>query len=125
MKYTVHQINLTDDEVGEIRRVGGATGEYPDFYQRYINTTMVNAPEDVYAAWVYAAWHADDYTPACHIEADSLDDVFEIGNIGPEKRIERLGVMHSVSVGDVVEDETGKYHCVTPIGFKAIERGLS
>jgi len=107
MKYTVHQINLTDEQVDEIN--GMFEGLVEGFCQKVV--------ED--------AWHAGDYAPACHIEADSLDDVFEIGNIGPEKRIERLGVMHSVSVGDVVEDETGKYHCVTPIGFKAIERGLS
>ena len=116
MKYTVHQINLTDAQVDEVNRGGRAAGEYPDFYQRYLQTTMCNSPKAV-----YAAWHAGDYAPACRIQADSLDDVFEIGNIGPEKRIERLGVMHSVSVGDVIEDEHGNYHFVAALGFEDLD----
>ena len=124
MKYTVHQINLTHEQVDEINGMdeGLAEGlfEEPEYSKRK-TATMCSPSQKV----IEDAWHAGDYTPACHIEADSLDDVFEIGNIGPEKRIERLGVMHSVSVGDVIEDETGKYHYVAPIGFKPIERGLS
>ena len=41
---------------------------------------------------------------AAYITADDLDEVFEIGNIGPEYNIERVGPMHSISVGDVIVD---------------------
>ena len=42
------------------------------------------------------------------IEAVDLNAVFEIGNIGPEDKIERLAPMHSISVGDVIIDEDEK-----------------
>ena len=42
------------------------------------------------------------YEIVCEIEAADLDEVFEIGNVGPEENIVRLDRMHSVSVGDVI-----------------------
>ena len=44
-----------------------------------------------------------NYGVVCEIEADSIDDVFRIGNIGPEENIKRIADrMHSISVGDVI-----------------------
>lgn len=57
-------------------------------------------------------------TPVCSIKAKTLNEVFKIGNIGPEERIERLDRMRSVSVGDVIVDSTsGRYYVVKPTGF--------
>lgn len=60
------------------------------------------------------------YEEVAAIEADTLDEVFEIGNIGPESKIERFGRMHSISVGDVIR--TDKYECyvVKPFGFERL-----
>ena len=60
------------------------------------------------------------YEEVCAIEAEDLDEVFEIGNIGPEEKIERFGPMHSVSVGDIIR--TDKYECyvVKPFGFERL-----
>ena len=59
------------------------------------------------------------YDTVCTIIAKNLDEVFEIGNIGPEEKITRLNPMHSVSVGDIIEDSTtGKRYVVSPRGFK-------
>jgi len=52
-----------------------------------------------------------------NIQATDLNDVFEIGNIGPENKIERLAPMHSISVGDVIVDESEKSFSVDPMGF--------
>ena len=60
------------------------------------------------------------YKEVCEIEADSLDEVFEIGNIGPESQITRLDRMASVSVGDLIEDEDGNRHVVANFGFKEV-----
>lgn len=61
------------------------------------------------------------YRPVCEIEANNLDEVFEIGNIGPESRINRLDRMHSISVGDVIcDEETGKLHSVAKFGFSRV-----
>ena len=60
------------------------------------------------------------YKEVCAIEAEDLDEVFEIGNIGPEEKIERFDRMHSISVGDVIKTETHECYVVTPVGFKRI-----
>lgn len=61
------------------------------------------------------------YDIVAKIEANNLDQVFDIGNIGPEKAIERLKPMHSISVGDVImEDDTGDLFYVANFGFTKI-----
>mgnify|MGYP003117284486 FL=1 len=57
------------------------------------------------------------YEIVCEIEAADLNEVFEIGNVGPEDKIVRLDRMHSVSVGDVIRDDRGRCFVVAPIGF--------
>ena len=57
------------------------------------------------------------YEIVCEIEAADLNEVFEIGNVGPEDKIVRLDRMHSVSVGDVIRDDRGRCFVVSPIGF--------
>ena len=58
------------------------------------------------------------YEDVAVIEAEDLDEVFEIGNIGPESKIERLGRMHSISVGDVIMTETYECYVVKGLGFE-------
>lgn len=60
------------------------------------------------------------YSAVAKIDAATLDQVFEIGNIGPESLIERLDRMHSVSVGDVIVDEAGTKFVVASFGFDEI-----
>ena len=57
------------------------------------------------------------YEIVCEIEAVDLDEVFEIGNVGPEEKINRILDMHSISVGDVLRDDRGRCFVVAPIGF--------
>ena len=101
MKYTVHQINLSDDQFNAHR-------------ETYLNTTFHPTDSAIIAA-------RNLYAPVAVITADSLDQVFNIGNIGPEKYIERLAPMHSVSVGDVIVDEDGHAVYVAPVGFKSLD----
>ena len=62
------------------------------------------------------------YDKVCEIDAEDLNEVFEIGNIGPEDKITRLGRMHSISVGDAIRveegDELGFIYIVKPAGFE-------
>lgn len=62
------------------------------------------------------------YSKVCEIDAKDLDEVFEIGNIGPEDKITRLARMHSISVGDAIRveegDEFGFIYIVKPAGFE-------
>jgi hypothetical protein len=63
------------------------------------------------------------YQPVCTIEANDLNEVFHIGNVGPEDRIRRYNDtrMHSISVGDVIINEfTSKRYVVKPFGFEEL-----
>ena len=66
------------------------------------------------------AFNLGYYTHVSNITAEGLEDVFQIGNIGPEENIERLAPMYSVSVGDIVEDENGNKSVVASFGFKEV-----
>ena len=65
----------------------------------------------------------ENYVIVAKIEANDLDDVFEIGNIGPEEKITRSNhPMHSISVGDVIYNEQDKtYTIVKGFGFATLE----
>lgn len=57
----------------------------------------------------------------CNIDAEDLEDVFRVGNMGPENQIERIQEMHSLSVGDVVVDmDNGQSFMCNPFGFERI-----
>ncbi len=59
------------------------------------------------------------YQLVAEIEANDLNEVFNIGNnVGPEEKITRIARMHSISVGDVIRDDTNKLFVVKPIGFE-------
>jgi len=62
------------------------------------------------------------YEEVCEIEADSLDEVFEIGNIGPDEKIRRFDFqpMRSISVGDVIMNEYNELFVVQPLGFQGL-----
>ena len=50
-------------------------------------------------------------------QADDLNHVFEVGNIGPEDRITRFASMFYSSVGDIIEDEAGNRWMIAGVGF--------
>jgi len=100
MKYGIYQINLTDEQ-------------YEDkvVLETYRGVQFGCSVESVMAAKPL-------YSKVAVIEAEDLEDVFTIGNIGPEGKIERIAPMHSVSVGDVIVDNNGFASVCMPMGFK-------
>ena len=62
------------------------------------------------------------YDEVAAIEADTLDEVFEIGNIGPEEKIKRFDFqpMHSISVGDVIRNDKYECYVVGNCGFERL-----
>ncbi len=115
MKYKIFQIQLTDAEVAMINANGHDSVPKQKLrldISMSFGEPIVNLAKEALAA--------DYYTHVANIEAYSLEDVFEFGNIGPEKNIERLDRMSSLSVGDVVEDEDGVRHVVAIFGFEEI-----
>jgi hypothetical protein len=64
---------------------------------------------------------SDDYMLVATIDAEDLDQVFTVGNIGPESRINRIAPMRSVSVGDIIQDlVTDKTFVIVKFGFDEI-----
>ena len=72
------------------------------------------------ADYATQAFDARYYTCVANIEADDLDSVYEIGNIGPESKIERINPMSSISIGDIIADEYGDSYVVSGMGFKSL-----
>lgn len=109
-KFRVFQINLSNDQIDEVN----TSKDYPDFYKKYLATTFRPTAEAIVEA-------RDMYTEVAVIDARNLEDVFNIGNIGPEDCIQRIKPMHSISVGDVVINELGIASVVASMGFTRVE----
>jgi hypothetical protein len=60
------------------------------------------------------------YTHVSDIRAETPNQCFEIGNIGPESAITRFSRMSSLSVGDIIVDVEGNVMVVANYGFVAI-----
>jgi len=105
--YKVHQIRLTENEIILVNLKGHGS-----------------VPKQKAQLAVYrGTWEPEyrkHYTHVSTIIASSLEDVFKIGNIGPEGAIARHGPMHSISVGDIIEDASGQEHMVASFGFTAL-----
>ena len=114
-KFKVYQIQLTKAEIEMIN-----TNGHNSVPKQKMRLGLQMPVGDPIAAMAKEALAADYYTHVANIEAYSLEDVFNVGNIGPEENIERLDRMSSLSVGDVVEDENGVRHVVASFGFEEI-----
>lgn len=114
MLYTVHQIQIDRSVYDRVNELGheAAAAQYPE-YRAYMDTSFRGSKR-------YKGEYAQYYKPVCTIEADNLNRVFDIGNIGPEESITRLLPMHSISVGDIIEDEQGNRVMVDSWGFGEI-----
>jgi|TARA_R110002074_G_scaffold10038_1_gene38834 hypothetical protein len=113
-KFKLYQIHLSDAEVDLINAEGHDAVHKQslklDMNLRKNNTGRIAAD----------AFNRGYYTHVSNITADTLEGVFHVGNMGPEENIERLSSMYSVSVGDIVEDETGKQSVVASFGFEDV-----
>jgi hypothetical protein len=114
-KFKLYQIHLTDAEIDLINEEGHDAVHKQslklDMNLRKNDTGMIAAD----------AFNRGYYTHVSNITADSLEGVFHVGNMGPEESIERLSSMYSVSVGDIIEDSTGKKSVVDNFGFAEVK----
>ena len=61
------------------------------------------------------------YTQVANIVADDINHAFEVGNIGPADRVNKItSTMRNVSVGDILVDDEGAW-LVMPVGFKEVD----
>jgi len=110
--YKVYQIKLSREDMALINETGDHTAVPKNELKQKMAFAMGNM--ETYAS---EALGKGFYTHVASIEANNLDHVFEIGNIGPEANIVRLSPMHSISVGDIIEDKAGARFVVATLGF--------
>ena len=107
--FKLFQVHLTDEEVAQVNATGHDS--VPKQKAR-LRASVDGDPREAIAGGFFEH--------VANIDADSLEGVFNIGNMGPEHKIWRLARMFSVSVGDVVEDPEGKQWVVASCGFDPI-----
>jgi hypothetical protein len=105
-KFYLFQVNLSDKQY-----------EDTEIREKYLDIIMKPTVESIRAAEAM-------YEMVAEIDAEDLEQVFEIGNMGPEENIVRLKPMHSVSVGDVVLNDEGKAFYVDSFGFGEVSFGV-
>ncbi len=115
MKYQLLQIHLTDAEVDKINAEGH---DAVDKHKMKLDMS-IGMKKDI-SSIAKKALELGYYTHVSNIIADDLNQVFEIGNIGPEENIERLAPMYSVSVADIIVDEDGNKNVVASLGFQKV-----
>ena len=112
MNYTVFQIKLDAETISQVNTLGReeAISRFP-VYKAYFETMFEGSQG-------FQSWMSEHFQPVCEIDADNLDQAFEIGNIGPEHKIVRHRRMHSVSVGDIIRcNQTNRCYMVDGFGF--------
>lgn len=114
--FKVYQIQVPREQFDEVNKIGWteAMVKFPAV-EAHMACTMNGSEGFVSEA------HSQFYQHVCNIDASDLEDVFRIGNVGPEEAIERLAPMHSVSVGDIVVDDQGDAFIVDSFGFEPVE----
>ena len=114
MKYSVYQISLSDKDINEVN------AEQPNAkYKAKMDMQFDFAGRGI-SGIASEAINNDLYTKVCIIDADDLDTVFNIGNVGPEHKIERVSKMHSISIGDVIIASDGSRNVVSNFGFQEV-----
>jgi hypothetical protein len=116
MKFAVYQIQLTSAQHNLINESGDFNA-VPAFAAK--NKMNMDFSGNKIGGLASDAFDAGYYTHVANIEAADYNDCFEVGNIGPDQNIERLGRMSSLSVGDVIVAEDGTVVVIAPMGFVA------
>ena len=115
--FKIFQINLTEAEVDVINETGDHFAVPKQAARLRLQLASDNADELVNQPFTDGF-----FLHVGNIRANDLEGVFEVGNIGPEENIERFGPMHSVSTGDVILDEDGKFWLTAPVGFEEVRK---
>lgn len=103
----VFQIQLTDEEINIINSDGEYTPRIKAYFSREFARTFDPA-------------NFQYYNHVANLECDDLDEAFELMNLWEnESLIERLGRCSSMSVGDILERDGGRYR-VASFGFERI-----
>lgn len=109
----VYQISL-GTLAKEINKLGWdkACKEYPEV-KAYLDCSTFGSTR-----WTRDYWTCFKHTAS--IVTDDLDRAFEIGNIGPQSMIVDGILDHSLSVGDLLQNDENEFFMVNSIGFEKV-----
>ena len=65
--------------------------------------------------------HLDKYVHVANLDVETLNEAFEVGNIGPEEKYTRFSRMHSISVGDILVKDNADTYIVARAGFDKLD----
>lgn len=118
-KYKVHQMKLTDEQVDEINEQGA---EKSSLWRFYNDANMFPDGDKV-----QHAWNCGLYDHMANVEAENRDQVVHLGDteFQVSDKIEFLEnkfgrPMHTITIGDVIEDPDGTRWFVNFGGFEKL-----
>ena len=115
MEYDVYQFTFTSEERAKWKDV-----KYLAEEKRY-SDPKYNAYKESSSLGKQVSFKY--YTKVDTVTANDLEDVFRIGNVPQaDDTIERYSPMHSISVGDVIEDNAGLRWVVGDWGFNLMSK---
>ena len=117
MKFNIFQFNISSEAADRLNQVGWE-GDHGEF------AFDIKITRDV-AFWGSEKWEpmmASKYAKVATCEASNLEDVFHMGNgYGDQSNFTKIDVMHSLSVGDLVECvDTGDVLMIDPEGWTSV-----
>ena len=92
--FNLYQARLTDEQINEVNSKGW------EAHKLYADLQFLYGSDDEGIAAVFAANTYFRHTAI--VDVESLEEVFEVTNVGPLTNVTRVGQMRSCSVGDVV-----------------------
>ena len=123
------QINYTDEERCKLKMSNWEKdtdlATKREIYTDLIMGNMRKGKEDAFKKLAEKGIEKGLFYNVADIETDSLDEAFEIGNLGPEEKIKRKGRMHSISVGDILIKGDGSIYLVDNFGFTKLATGIT
>ena len=108
----VYQIHLSAADQAQIELEGWSAAKTNPKIKAYFDR-MFAKPENVVLCW---------YTHVADVMTDDMEEAFELMNLWEDmSRVRKIGRAHSMSVGDVIEDEAGNHYLCASFGFEKID----
>lgn len=118
--YKVFQFHASSELRARINDVG-----WNNVRQTNPETAILMDVSFVGGSELYEPWMFKHYTQVAEVEgANDLSQVFHVGNLGSTDTVTITRTserMHSISVGDIIQDSDGVYYMVDRYGFAEVE----
>lgn len=108
--FKVYQIVLSNADVENINKSTQPITEFP-IYAAYCKASLGDVIKGIEGGF---------YSYVGDIDTDDLEDAFFISNTCVESKINRIGNMTSLSVGNILADENDECFVVKSFGFEKL-----